>query len=362
MPRYDGVTGYPYMLRGGHKFEIALGQRLALGGFKGPMDLAIGPEELYVINRFSDNAGNVARNRFVRVTTEDEGYEDNDIYVPGPDGGFEQVGERSLPSWVMCDIDDDGILYVTDEHANKVARFKTGGEYLGAWGEDGEGPGQLNGASGIAIDLEETVWVTSTRNHRVERFTKDGEHIGGFGEFGDAPGQLNYPWGLGIDPVNGSVMVADWRNDRVQRFSPDGEVLQVIGESGNGPGQMNRPSDVAVDKYGDIYVADRSNHRGLMFNPRGGFLESFIGDATLNERGMRKLMTNLDMLRMRENVVNLDAEKRFLNPTAVKVDDEDRVYWVDSGRYRVQIYSKVCKLLGPDEIDPPTMFTDPTLT
>ena len=99
-----------------------------------------------------------------------------------------------------------------------------------------------------------------------------------------------------------------------------------------------------------------------MFNPRGGFLESFLGDATLNERGLRKLMTNLDMLRMRENVVNLDAEKRFFNPTAVKVDKENRVYWADTGRYRIQIYSKVCKVLGPDEIDPPDMFKDPALT
>ena len=361
-PVYDGVTGYPYMLRGGHKYEIALGQRLALGGFKGPMDLAIGPEELYVVNRFTEAGGNVATNRFVRVNVEDDGYEDNDIYAPGPDGEFEPAGNESLPSWVMCEIDQDEILYVTDEHANKVARFTIGGDFLGTWGEAGEGPGELNAPSGIAIGRDGTVWVTSSRSHRVEHFTNEGAYIGGFGGYGDAPGELDYPWGLGIDPINGTILVADWRNDRVQRFSPDGEVLQVLGESGSGPGQMNRPSDVAVDQYGDIYVADRSNHRGLMFNPRGGFLETFIGDATLNERGLRKLMTNLDMLRMRENVVNLDSEKRFLSPTAVKVDAENRVYWADTGRYRIQIYRKICKVLGPDDIDPPTMFKDPALS
>ena len=361
-PVYDGVTGYPYMLRGGHKYEIALGQRLALGGFKGPLDLAIGPDELYVINRFTENQGNVAGNRFVRVTVEDDGYEDNDIYVPGPDGGYEPAGKELMPSWVMCDIDKDEIMYVTDEQSNKIGRFNTAGDFLGVWGEAGEGPGQLNAPSGIAVDTDGTVWVVSSRNHRVEHFTSDGEHIGGFGSFGDAPGELDYPWGMDTDPINGTVLVADWRNDRVQRFSPEGEVLQVIGESGSGPGQMRRPSDVAVDQYGDIYVVDRGNHRGLMFNPRGRFLESFIGDATLNERGMRKLMTNLDMLRMRENVVDLDAEKRFFNPSAVKVDGEDRVYWADTGRYRIQIYSKICKVLGPDEIDPPDMFTDPSLT
>ena len=44
------------------------------------------------------------------------------------------------------------------------------------------------------------------------------------------------------------------------------------------------------------------------------------------------------------------------------MDSEDRVYWADTGRYRIQIYRKICEVLGPDEIDPPEMFTDPSLT
>ena len=125
---------------------------------------------------------------------------------------------------------------------------------------------------------------------------------------------------------------------------------------------MNRPSGVVVDRHGDIYVADRSNDRVLMFNYRGMFIESFRGDATLNEKAIRKVMTNLDMVRMRHNIVNLDREKRLMNPTSVKVDDDGLVYIVDSGRYRIQVYRKLVRVLGADEVDPPDMHVDPVLT
>ena len=351
---------YPTLLRVGHKYEISLGQRLALGGFKGPMDIAVGPDGWnYVINRYPNPAA-VARNRFVRVTVQDDGYE-NDIFFT-KDGNEDEFDNEFLPSWVMCALDSEGPLFVTDEHANVVAMFKTTGETVGWWGERGEGPGQMNAPSGICLDADQNLWVVSTRNHRLEHFTREGESLGGFGEFGTEPGKLNFPWGVAVDPMDGSVLVADWRNDRVQRFSIEGEPLQVFGRSGSGEGEFRRPSGVAVDKHGDIYVADRENHRVLMFNHRGMFIESFIGDATMNERGISKLMTNPDMLRMRDNIVNLDREKRLMHPTSVKVDDDNSlVYIVDSGRYRVQVYRKLCRELAPDEVDAPDLHVDPVL-
>ena len=59
---------------------------------------------------------------------------------------------------------------------------------------------------------------------------------------------------------------------------------------------------MTVDHYGDIYVADQGNDRVQLFNCRGKFVESFRGDATINKRGVDRLMANPDMLRMRDNV------------------------------------------------------------
>ena len=359
---FDPQSDYPAMMRIGHRYENTLGQRLALGGFKGPQDVAVGPDGwLYVINRYAEAGTDVARSRFVRVRLDDTGYEDD--IITSLSGNLDTPGAETMPSPVMCTIDSSATLFITDEHANIVAKFDSAsGEARGHWGTAGTAPGQLNAPSGIALDADENAWVVSSLNHRVERFTRDGEHLSGFGTFGSEPGQLNHPWGIAVDAITNTLIVADWRNDRIQRFTPEGELLQVIGSTGNGPGEMNRPSGVAVDGHGDIYVADRSNDRVMMFNPRGMFIESFRGDATLNERGIGKLMTNLDMVRIRENVVDLDKEKRFRNPTAITIGPDGLVLMVDSGRYRIQIYRKLCRELTPDQIDPASIHADPELT
>ena len=135
----------------------------------------------------------------------------------------------------------------------------------------------------------------------------------------------------------------------------------MIGRPGSGDGEFNYPSGVVVDKYGDIYVADRSNHRVQLFNYRGGFVESFRGDAMLNPRAIKRLLANKEMLRMRDNVPSIEPEKRLKNPTAVAVDDEGRLYITDSGRFRVQVYRKHCISLPQDELPPPDAFKDPVI-
>jgi len=355
--KYEVTTEeYPTLLRMGHKYQFCLGQRLPVDGFYGPLDVSIGNDGwLYVLNRW-ENVNGVPRNRYVTVTMDDE-Y--GDFIFPRIDGESEPRGKEKFPSPVMCAIDDDGTLYSTDEHANAILMLSTSGETIGWWGEEGKNPGQLYSPSGITLDDDKNLWIVNCQNHRVQRFTRQGEYLDGWGEFGTNPGQLNYPWGITMDPVNQTVLVADWLNNAVKRFSQDGELLQVIGTPGNGTGELNKPSDVAVDQHGDIYIVDRGNNRVLVYNHRGMFLESLIGDATMTEKGAQKLLTNPDALRLRDNVVNFDREKRLAAPTSIKLDDEGRIYIVDTGRWRIQVYQKLWRILEPHEIDSPELHMDP---
>lgn len=360
-PRTTGSAGegYPTLLRIGHRYETTLGQLNALGALRGAQDIVLGADGwMYVLNRGSELPLN-ARLRIVRVNIADEGYA-NDI-LPDPETTPPAPQKGSIPSPVMGAIGRDGTLFITDERANTVSMFSTAGKFLGWWGESGSKPGQLNGPAGIAIDAGANLWIVDSRNHRVQRFTNDGKLLTCWGGFGAGFGQLSYPWGIAIDPVTGDIVVADWRNDRVQRFSSEGTPLQVVGQRRTGVGGLNRPSGVAVDKHGDIYVADRGSNRVLLFNYRGLFIESFLGDATLNEQGIRRLMGNPNMLRQRDNVANLDREKRLRHPTSVRVNNEGLVFIVDSGRNRIQVYRKLCRVLASHEVDPPSLHADPAL-
>jgi sugar lactone lactonase YvrE len=355
-PAYPGK--YPTLLRMGHRYETSVGQRLIVDGLYGGMDLAFaGDGWIYILNKYASSP-QYPRVRFAVCNLDDQ-FPRN--IVPTIDGQPQQHGKEVYPSPVCCDSDGKGTLFFTDEHANKVVLMNTDGDVMDAWGEPGDGRGQFDAVAGIAYTPDGTIWVTNTRSHRIQNFTRGGKLLREFGSIGAEPGQLNHPWGIGVDPVSGEVLVADWRNDRVQRFSPDGKVLQVIAEAGRTKGKLNRPSDVTVDAHGDVYICDRGNDRVLQYNPRGLFIESFIGDATMNERGADKLMANPDMLRWRDHIVDLDREKRFWKPTTVKVDDQFRVYILDQGRFRLQVYRKTFRELQPGQVDAPETYNDPKI-
>mgnify|MGYP003321414354 CR=1 FL=1 len=353
---------YPVILRMGHTFETSLGHRNYFPGIaNGALDFAFGGDDWHYVLCKAEREGAVGfrpRVHIAPVNFEDE-YKPH-IYLT-VDGKSEQRESEKLPSPAMFDSDKKDTLFMTDEHANKIALISKDGNVQSYWGEPGDGPGELNAPSGIEWQPDDTLWVVSTRSSRVQQFTRDGKYIRGFGEFGTEPGQLNYPWGVAFDHISNHVLVADWRNDRVQRFTPEGELVHIIDSLGPEKEPLKRPADVAVDAHGDVYITDRGNDRVVQFNHRGLFIESLIGDATMTERGANRLMSNPDMLRWRDYIPDLEREKRLWRPSALKIDDQFRIFILDAARFRMQVYKKKFRELQPDQIDPIETYTDPKI-
>jgi DNA-binding beta-propeller fold protein YncE len=147
------------------------------------------------------------------------------------------------------------------------------------------------------------------------------------------------PWGITIDD-DGNVYVADWRNDRIQKFSADGQYLMKFGASGTGDGEFNRPTGVAVDRDGVIYVTDWGNDRLQICAADGSFIAQLTGDATISKWGKDKLDANPEMWEERQMAQGLEREKVFWGPVAVEIDDEGRIFVVESARSRIQVYRK----------------------
>jgi tripartite motif-containing protein 71 len=88
------------------------------------------------------------------------------------------------------------------------------------------------------------------------------------------PGHFSDPVAVAIDRA-GNVYVADSGNGRIQVLDPSGMPLRQIGKSGGGPGELKRPSGVAVDDAGNVYVADTGNFRVQKFGPDGASLATW---------------------------------------------------------------------------------------
>ena len=236
-------------------------------------------------------------------------------------------------------LDKDGNVYVADEWLNRISIFTKDGDWIGKWGTPGDGDGEINGPSGLAFDQNNDLYMVDSANNRIQKFTKDGKILDKWGSAGSGDGEFNLPWGIDVDS-EGDVYVADWRNDRIQKFTPTGQFLMKFGSSGTEDGEFDRPSDVAVDKDGIIYVTDWGNHRLQVFGPDGSFITKMTGDATLSKWATEKLDANPEMWEERARAQGLEREKLFYAPISVDVDDEGRIFVLDSGRTRIQVYRK----------------------
>ena len=114
------------------------------------------------------------------------------------------------------------------------------------------------------------------------------------------------PTGVAIDQRSGRLFVADWANHRVlgwpdsAAFATGAAADLVLGQadfSGTSPNRglsvsalgMNFPNGLAVDEQGRLFVADRFNHRVLVFLPpfSNGMAAGIVlgqADFTTNQR------------------------------------------------------------------------------
>ena len=59
---------------------------------------------------------------------------------------------------------------------------------------------------------------------------------------------------------------------------------------------------------------------------------------------------NARMWKERENTLGMEREKLFWSPIAVEVDNEGRIFVVESARHRIQVYRKQAPIFMSDHL------------
>ncbi len=147
-----------------------------------------------------------------------------------------------------------------------------GYRFVKAWGGRGDGPGQFNDPTGIAVSGGE-VFVSDARNGRIQVFDFDGNFKRQIGKPGKGAGELGRPMNLTVS--GGALYVADYWNDRIAVFSVDGAWRRNIGRAGKRPGEFNAPGGVAVMPNGDLLVAGFYNQRIQRLRADGAFVRQW---------------------------------------------------------------------------------------
>ena len=257
------------------------------------------------------------------------------------------LGGMMWPTSVALDSDEN--LYLSDEYFNKVTKFDREGNPISEWGSKGSGEGEFNQPSGLLI-RGEVMYVVDSRNNRIQTYTLDGDFISHWGSAGEGDGEFNLPWGI-CDDSEGNIYIADWRNDRVQKFDVQGNHIFTI--AGGVDSVLDRPADVAVDSSGTLFVADWGSQRLVVLDQMGNVLETKRGEAGLNPWSTEYLASQDDERNARESYVpvyqadtgdpsevSARMEPYLWDPVSVELDEEGRVYVLETGRHRFQIFER----------------------
>jgi sugar lactone lactonase YvrE len=224
------------------------------------------------------------------------------------DGGPATSAQLNEPMAVA--VDTSGNLYIVDNSNHCIRKVNATGIITrfagtGVMGFSGDGglaiSAQLHYPEGVAVDGSGNVFVCDAGNERVRKVDASGiittvagsGSVGSYGDRGPATAAaFVIMYGIAVDDT-GNIYIADAGNECVRKVNTAGIITNFAGnhystgmyaggyKGDGGPAtaaELNYAEYIAVDKNGNVYIADINNNRVRMVNA-AGIITTIAGDG-----------------------------------------------------------------------------------
>jgi len=240
-------------------------------------------------------------------------------------GGIDTTTELSSPAGIV--FDSHGNLYIADTFNFVVREVNTSGIISTVAGDNTLGPGftgdlgpataaQVSRPSGVAVDTSGNMYIADPDNNVVRVVcanqapiacknvaagdinTFAGNYATGANYTGDGgpatSALLNNPVAVLLDPA-GNLYITDNGNNAIRKVNTSGIISTVVGDGtgnagylGNGGpatmAELNAPKGLALDSYGNLYIADHDNSVIRMVQPNGT-ITTIAGNGSIGYTG-----------------------------------------------------------------------------
>jgi sugar lactone lactonase YvrE len=197
----------------------------------------------------------------------------------------------------------------------------------------------LENPSSSAVDSDGNLFIADTGNNLILKVASDGSLsvVAGGGAVSPlstvvaTDARLDAPRGVAVD-ADGNVFIADSGNNLILKVSPVGLLTVIAGGGANSPLEsgpatsmrLSNPGGVAVDRLGNVYVADTGNGLVEEIDATTQNLYVLAGGGTMTPQESQASTTWADHYGPGRNV-HLDA------PEGITVDASGIVYVASTG-------------------------------
>jgi len=203
-------------------------------------------------------------------------------------------------------VDRTGNIYVADTSNGRVQKMPPDGTFIAEW--KGPEPG-FYGPRRIAIGRDNSIYVVDQGHNRIAKFRSDGEVLATWGRKGNGDGEFNDPTSVAVDPATNKVYVADPLNSRIEVFDSNGKFLTKWSvpewRTGLGVGY----EDLAVDSQtARLYASSAHINAVFVFDLKGtriGSLTPKPPDKLDGPSGLALFDRKLYVLNMAGNRVSM---------------------------------------------------------
>jgi trimeric autotransporter adhesin len=298
-------------------------------------------------------------------------------YMNGGTGGYSGDGgpatDAELDNPAGVAVDDSGNIYISDWQNNLIREVNKRSGIISIYagnvtmlppnnaGHTGDGgqatAAELSNPYGIALDDSSNLYIAEVGNNDVRKVTAKGiiSTLTGGGSFTDwgytgdggpaTAALLNGDVAVAVDKA-GNVYIADTYNNVVRKIGTNDTITTFAG-NGYGAGQgnssggysgdggpataaeMSNVSGVALDSLGNVYISDFWNYNVRKVNTKG-IISTIAGDEIAGYNGDNKPATTAELN----------------HPYGLVVDSAGNVYIADEFNQRIRKLTPTCPALA----------------